>query len=239
MRPGLARQIRNSHVGRRLGWALLAVSGCVGPFAGPAGRDEASPPPSAVGLSAARFQVTIFQVKAHPANAGDLTAAALSARAKTSAELQAALEAVGRVETLYQLDQDIRVRVEERIRVGSQAPVVVAVRESATAPAVSAVEYRDVGADFRVRVEPPGPDAPAPSRVGLRLTIDLTIVSDEVSTATAPAADAIRAVRLAWDEPADLLRPVVLSVVEAPPPEGADSVVAHVAWVVIAPPVGF
>jgi len=179
-------------------------------------REEVARPASGVNFTSARFQVTVYEVASEDRA---IDAGALEGATASPLGFENRLREYGDSVVLYQIDRDVRVGVDERIRVGSRQPIVTVTRDEQTGLESRSVGYRTVGAVFDVRIAPQGPADPyKPGHANVKLTVDLSAPVGQ------PARD-VRTAKLARDGSIELARPFVI-VADA-------QSVTHVARVVI------
>jgi len=180
-------------------------------------RDEVAPPASGVNFTSARFQVIVYEVTV--SGEGGLDVGALTEVTGSPMKFERGLGEHGAAAVLYQIDRDVRVGVDERIRVGLRQPIVTVTRDEQTGRERQAVTYRAVGAMFDIRIDPRGKADPyTPGRADVKLTVDLSAPVGQ------PARD-VRTAKLTHDGSIELARPFILTLDAKP--------VTYVARVVI------
>ena len=180
-------------------------------------RDEVAPPASGVNFTSSRFQVILYEVTV--SGEGGPDAGVLADMTDSPMAFERRLGEFGTTAVLYQVDRDVRVGVDERIRVGSREPIVTVTRDEKTGRDSQAVTYRAVGAVFDVCIDPRGQADPyTPGRADVKLTVDLS------APVGLPARD-VRTAKLTHNASIELARPFIL-ILDAKP-------VTYVARVVI------
>lgn len=183
---------------------LIAAGGCRrGALRELTGRDEVAPPASGVNFASARFQVIVYEVTT--SGEGGLDADVLADLTGSPMAFERTLGELGTPAVLYQMDQDVRVGVDERIRVGLRQPIVTVTRDEQTGRDSQTVTYRTVGAVFDIRIDPRGKADPyTPGHADVKLTVDLSAPVGQ------PARD-VRTAKLTHDAQIELARPFLLT----------------------------
>jgi hypothetical protein len=179
----------------------------------------------APGLSSARFQATVYELRVPAAKAAQVDANTLTAKAATPEDLLKALAELGRVQTMYQVDQAVGLDA-GRILIGANVPVVTGTREMVSGETIRRMRYQSFGAAFTVS------GGPAKDAGGKGADVEVSI-SGAVPTGRQAGAEsgraptqAARKMELAYNGPAAIGRPFVFAAVDstAPDSEGNSAV---------------
>jgi hypothetical protein len=202
------------------------VVGDARPEAAKGGGGGAKPQiPPAPGLSSARFQATVYKLRVPAAKAAQVDANTLTTKAATPEDLLKALAELGRVQTMYQVDQAVGLDA-GRILVGANVPVVTGTRQMVSGETIRRMQYQSFGAAFTVSVGP----AKDAGRKGADVAVS---ISGAVPTGKQAGAEsgrappeAARKMELAYNGPAAFGRPFVFAAVDstAPDSEGNSTV---------------
>jgi len=195
--------------------ALAVAVGCEEQAKRPAGE-----------LASARFQATVYETRVPEAGVGAFDSESLAAKAGTAADLQKALAACGTTKVLYQVDQTVNL-ADDRIHIGKREPFVTNTRRTERGPAISMVQYEQVGVIFAIKAKPTDSGLDATVRIEMSaLTESGTKISENVNAAT------VRSIELGHNGPVQLGKPVVLVSVDASSKDADGNAVACVCRIV-------
>ena len=184
-------------------------------------------------ITAARFQVTVYEVRVAPARTAELDASALEAKAGTPSQLQQALEQFGPTKVLYKADQAIDLTDKSRINISSRVPFVTGTRLLESGKKMRSVQYQSIGALFEIA---PRSAEPAGGEVDLQIRVELSALTDspiEVSSGT--SALGVHSVSLTHNGPVRLGHALVMLTVDAAAKDKQGKAVAYVVRMALGP----
>lgn len=170
---------------------------------------EARPAPP---FGPVRFEATVFEVAVPADRIVELDSAALAAAAKTPAELQKTLKAIGTTRTLYRLDQVVNLAQRASLDVTSDVPYVTARNSSAEGrTTTTAISREKTGVSFDLR----GTFDADSAVLGVDISMELSATTDSVvKVDESISSPTFRRVRQAYAGQLVSERPVVLLTID-------------------------
>ena len=198
--------------------AALPLAGCA-PTAAPGAAGITTQPaapakPAAGAPSTADFEAIIYKTRVPVADIPRLDVGDLTAKAARGEDLQTHLAKLGRTQALYRASQAISLTTENRIRVGTRKPFVMASRTGPGGQPIQMVRYQDVGAIFQINVDPIS--RPPVQQVRARLKVELSDMAESnVEVGPKVKAVTIHNMELTYHGVLPVGRPFVMTAVDA------------------------
>jgi len=216
--------------------AGLSLAGC-GASEAPGARKIATQPAAPAGPRAgspatASFEATVYKTEIPAGRVAGLDDPALAAAAGRGEDLQRELARLGPTKALYRASQAISLTKENRIRVGGRKPMVAASRTGPRGRPIRMVRYHDVGAMFRIGVEPivGGPV----EQVRASLAVEVSDMAEgRVEIAPGEKAGVIHRMELSYKGVLPVGRPFVMTAVDAASADQDANAAAYVCRVVL------